>query len=92
VKPLTWETIKAEIDANRPFVFAWKSAGGGGHMVVVTGYGTSDGVRYLFVNDPSPVNEGTFTYYTYDWYAAEAEDAPAHWRDYYEIEYTGTEK
>jgi Peptidase_C39 like family len=92
LKPLPWKTIKKEIGcAGRPFVFAWMYVSTGGHMMVITGYARSEGVRSVFVNDPSPPNEGAQYGQTYDWYAAQTGTA-LHWRDLYGIEYIGTEE
>ncbi|MEW4570691.1 papain-like cysteine protease family protein [Tautonia sp. JC769] len=56
---LPWETIVAEIDAERPICFSikWTGVGErGGHMGVIHGYEeTADGERFLHIMDPWPV-------------------------------------
>jgi hypothetical protein len=90
VTPLTWETISQEIGcAGRPFVFAWTDVGGGGHIVVVVGYSGANGAKGVLINDPLPQGKGTFYGESYDWYAGQAANANAHWRDFYAIEYIG---
>jgi peptidase C39-like protein len=88
--PLSWATIKKEIGcARRPFVFAWKDVGGGGHMVVVVGYSEKNGAQRVQINDPLPLGKASFYGESYDWYAGESEDANKHWGALYEIQYIG---
>lgn len=55
---LSWTQIKNEIDHNRPISYAWNWDGGGGHVMVLTGYKTVNGVNYVSINDPWEPNEG----------------------------------
>ncbi len=82
---LEWDDIKQEIDAGRPFVYARKDIGGGGHIVVVQGYGRDQGVRYLLVSDPWPVGVGKVHWYTHDWY----KNSKKYLRDFHQIQYIG---
>src|SRR5262245_1351522 len=68
-RTLPWETIKDEIDAKRPFVHMRQDPSGGGHFVVIQGYGRTDDVRYIRVNDPWPKNKGKTYWQTYSWYS-----------------------
>lgn len=86
---LDWEIIRAEIHcARRPIVFAWRyKVSGGGHLMVIIGYKeTADG-RFLLVNDSSPT--ATAYYMPFQQYRGGAGYTYEHWRDYYEITYSG---
>jgi hypothetical protein len=88
--PLTWDQIKNEIYCSkRPFAFSWHWNGGGGHMMVATGYVTIDGTNYVSVNNPLPVASGAQEVYTYDKYVGGPSYDHTHWNDYYAITYTG---
>lgn len=82
---LSWTDIKNEIDAKRPFVHMRRDVNGGGHFVVVRGYGRNQDVRFIRVNDPWPKNQGKVLWQTYDWYS----DPALHLSDRYQIEYIG---
>ena len=64
---LAWPAVEAQLaphDPNNPcsftpFAFTWHWRGGGGHMMVVTGYEVDNGVDYVLVNDPLEVNVGS---------------------------------
>lgn len=75
--------------AGKPFAFSWHWAGGGGHMMVVVGYSTVDGVNYVTFNNPLPVNTGKQYIYTYDTWVQNPGQY-THWRDYTNITYTGS--
>ncbi len=95
--PLTWAQLRSQIHcAQRPFAFAWHWNGGGGHMMVATGYVTINGTNYVSVNNPWPPsnpqlaeNGGVQEVYTYDNYVGGAGYDHSHWNDYYDITYTG---
>jgi hypothetical protein len=58
---LSFEEIKAQIDAKQPIGFAWywkspPGIPGGGHYMVLTGYKTVAGVPMIKINDPWPLN------------------------------------
>ena len=60
-RPLAWETICQEIEANRPVVICW-----GGHPCICIGYEALD--RHLLVFNPLPIGRGrleTLSYYDY---------------------------
>ena len=54
--PLSFEEIKAQIDAKQPISFSWRWKAGGGHVMVLTGYKTVAGVPMIKINDPWPNN------------------------------------
>jgi hypothetical protein len=88
--PLSWDQVRAEIDAERPFCFARKWIDDyGGHIVVVKGYRmTPDGERVLIVNDPAPVGLGKRNVQmTYEKYCDDVNGRRPyrHWNDYYQI-------
>jgi Papain-like cysteine protease AvrRpt2 len=93
-KPLSWQQIEKQLSPRdvsnpcsfTPFVFAWKTKGGTGHMVAAIGYFTTPGGgRYLVVHDPLPVSQGTSNVpMLYDTYA-DKEGEQMHWFTYYNI-------
>ncbi|MFL6635236.1 MAG: papain-like cysteine protease family protein [Massilia sp.] len=92
---LTFSQIKSQIYCGKkPIAFSWHWLGGGGHMMVVKGYFTVNGVQYVDVNDPEPFTDldtlvgGTETIMTYADYVSRAGDH-THWNDYYNITYKG---
>lgn len=68
--PLTFEQIKQVLQNNSPICFTWYWTSGGGHMMTVDGWGEFDGVPYVHVQDPGPVNEGTSKWITYKAYVS----------------------
>lgn len=81
---LSWETLKKEIDCyNRPIAYSWHWNGGGGHMMVVTGYAEINGTRYVSVNDPWSPNVGSQYFLTYTAYVSGS--GYTHWDDFYQI-------
>jgi hypothetical protein len=93
--PLSWDQLTSQIYCSRkPFAFSWHWNGGGGHMMVATGYVIIDGVNYVSVNNPWPPNPsvssgGVMEVDTYDKYNGGAGQDHTHWNDYYNITYTG---
>ncbi|HEX6086208.1 MAG TPA: C39 family peptidase [Thermoanaerobaculia bacterium] len=86
--PLTWAQVKKEIDCrNRPFAFSWHWVpGGGGHMMVVSGYLQMNGQNYVVINDPSPwavSGGGSQRISLYSAYVSGP--GYTHWNDYYNI-------
>lgn len=78
---LTWEQIKAEIDADRPFLYDYKYvARDGAHLEVVAGYQEIGGEKTLFAYDP---NSGVKIEW-FDTYFAHGPDF-RHQLDYFEI-------
>lgn len=87
--PIPWETLKSEIDKNRPFCFTKRWLGGGAHMVVVKGYSVVGGEKYIHLADPWPVGVGDdSTVMPYDDYFHGSDASPAyeHGSAYYEIQ------
>jgi len=90
---LTWSALRSQVSnepncSKKPFAFSWHWPGGGGHMMVVKGYLTLSGVNYVVVLDPLPVNVGTETIMTYDYFVTSA-GHHTHWDDFYNVTYTG---
>jgi hypothetical protein len=92
---LTFSQIKTQIYCRKkPVAFSWHWPGGGGHMMVVKGYLTVNGVQYVDINDPEPyanlntLTGGTESIITYADYVSAPGDH-THWNDYYNITYKG---
>jgi hypothetical protein len=82
--PLSFDEIKKQIYCyKKPVAFSWHWTGGGGHMMVITGYFVVDGVQYVTVNNPWAPNVGAQEVYTYDKYVSGTDHT--HWNDYYNI-------
>jgi len=83
--PLSWDELKSQICANKPVMFAWAWDGGGGHMMVVTGF--SDDIssqHYVHINNPWPPMVGDTKVLTYDaWVNG---DGYSFWAVYYDIQ------
>lgn len=63
---LSWADLKAQISSKKkPVLFAWGWNGGGGHMLVATGWFTLAGQDYVRVNNPWPPTTGARESYTY---------------------------
>ncbi len=81
---LSWDELRAEIAThNRPFAFSWHWIGGGGHMMVVRGFLTVDGKRFVSINDPWPPNIGDQRDITYEEFIEGPDHT--HWNDYYAV-------
>ncbi len=81
---LTWAQVKSQIDCSKkPVAFSWHWTGGGGHMMVLTGYAVINGQNWVFINDPWPPNQGGQYSITYDDFVAGSDHT--HWNDYYDI-------
>lgn len=61
----TYAVINSEIDAGRPVIMRWGWNSGGGHLLVVYGYDSSNNTQQVNYMDPWP-GEGTFLV-TYAW-------------------------
>lgn len=82
--PLSWAQLKDQIYCKKkPIAYSWHWNGGGGHMMVLIGYVTVDGVDYVTINDPWAPNVGDQRILTYDAYVSGA--GYTHWNDYYDI-------
>ena len=89
---LSWTNLKKQISTSsycqkKPFCFTWHWNGGGGHMMVAMGYKTVDGVNWVEMIDPLPVNVGNQRFITYNSYVSGA--GYTHWDDFYNVTYTG---
>jgi hypothetical protein len=90
---LTWAQLTDQIFCQKkPFAFSWHWNGGGGHMMVATGYQTLNGVNYVWVNNPWPPGSttssgGVTEIDTFDTYVGAASQGHTHWNDYYNISY-----
>jgi hypothetical protein len=81
---LSWTDLKAQIDVRRtPFAFSWGWDGGGGHMMVVTGYKVINGQNWVSINDPWAPNEGSQRDILYTDYVDGT--GYSHWTDYYNV-------
>jgi hypothetical protein len=60
----SWNSVVADVNANRPFVIRYGWTNGGGHIMVGTGYEVYNGSNYLYIMNPWP-GEGN-TYRTYN--------------------------
>ena len=88
--PLSWNDLTNQIFCSKkPFAFSWHWNGGGGHIMVATGYRTISGANYVWVNNPWPPTTGVTEMDTYDTYVGGAGQDHTHWNDYYNITYTG---
>ncbi len=82
--PLSWADLKAQIYCKgKPFAFSWHWTGGGGHMMVATGYATLAGTHYVAVNNPWAPNVGDQYLTTYADYVSGTDHT--HWNDYYDV-------
>ena len=80
---LSWQQIKAEIDADRPFLYDYVTPGRkSAHLEVVAGYQEFDGQQTLFAYDP---NAGVKIEW-FDNYFVKGPDW-THQVDHYEIQY-----
>jgi hypothetical protein len=81
---LTWDQLKDQIYCQKkPFAFSWHWTGGGGHMMVVTGYAVLAGTNYVSINDPWAPNVGDQRFITYSEYVSDSDHT--HWDDFYNI-------
>lgn len=81
---LSWTDLKAQIDTRRtPFAYSWAWDGGGGHMMVVTGYKVINGQNWVSINDPLDPNQGNQRDILYSDYVDGV--GYSHWYDYSNI-------
>jgi hypothetical protein len=82
---LGWKPVKRQIACkNKPMGYAYGTPGVVGHVVVIKGYRTIRGTRYVVLNDPwSPCN-GTERLITYEQYVDPA-GMPTHWNTWYDL-------
>jgi hypothetical protein len=81
---LSWDDVKKQIYCrHKAFCNTWHWSGGGGHMMVISGYMVLDGVQYVYLRDPLPVGVGSSRWITYARYVSGP--GYTHWDDYYNI-------
>jgi len=83
-QPLTWDDLKKELTAGRPVACSWHWLGGGGHMMVVSGFAELGGKRYVSILDPWPPELGDERDITYEEYERGSDHY--HWDDFYGVE------
>lgn len=84
---LAWNDLKAQISSKKkPVLFAWGWNGGGGHMLVATGWFALAAHSYVRVNNPWPPGSGAKESYTYEaWVGGPGYDHIT-WANWYNIE------
>jgi len=82
---LSWDDLRRQIGCRRvPVAFTWRWTGGSGHMMVASGYAIRNGVKWVTVRDPWPVDVGgDIVEVPYDVYRVG--DDHTHWDDYYDV-------
>lgn len=81
---LSWEKLQKQIFcAKKPMAYAYGGIGVG-HVLVIKGYLTLNGTRYLVLNDPWSPCVGEERIITYEQYADPA-GAATHWSTIYDI-------
>ena len=79
---LSWEEIKNQIDCQKaPICGTWHYNMGGGHMVVVSGYRTENGINQVFILNPK--GSGSVRWLPYIKYVSGF--SYTHWDDFYNI-------
>jgi hypothetical protein len=85
---LSWEDLTEELSQNprcgrTPIAFTWRWNGGGGHMMVATGFVEIDNVRYVAIHDPWAPCVGDTRIITYSAYVSGT--GYTHWDDFHNI-------
>ena len=81
---LTWDQLVEQIYCKKKAVaFSWHWKGTGGHMMVAYGYSIVNGVKFVSIRDPLPVNKGESKLITYASYVSAGDHT--HWDDFYDI-------
>lgn len=85
---LSWDSLKRELaqESNcgrRPVAYSWHWAGGGGHMMVASGYQTVEGTNFVAIRDPWAPCNGDVRIITYAAYVSGSNYT--HWDDFYRI-------
>lgn len=81
---LSWDDVQKQIYCKKkPFAVTWKWNGGGGHMMVLIGYVTVNGVNFVTINDPWAPNVGDQRVIPYTEYVSGS--TYTHWNDYYNV-------
>ncbi len=83
---LSWANLKNQIYCSKkPMGFAYGTSGVVGHVVVIIGYQTIDGINYVVLNDPWTRCNGQVRSITYAEYVNPSGSA-THWNTWYNIE------
>lgn len=85
---LSWNALRKELakESNcgkRPVAYSWHWNGGGGHMMVATGYVTVEGTNFVAIKDPWAPCNGDTRILTYAAYVGGS--GYTHWDDFYRI-------
>lgn len=85
---LSWTELRKELatESNcgkRPVAYSWHWSGGGGHMMVATGYVTVGGTNYVAIRDPWAPCVGDVRILTYAAYVSGT--GYTHWDDFYRV-------
>ena len=85
---LTFAQVKDQLYCKKkPVAFTWHWDGGGGHMMVLTGYAVIGGTEYVTINNPWPwstTGGGVQSVLLYSDYVSDPGDH-THWDDFYNI-------
>jgi len=82
---LTWEKLQKQIFCSKkPMGYAYGTPGVVGHVVVIKGYVTVGGTRYVVLNDPWSPCVGQERLITYETYADPA-GSSTHWDTWYDL-------
>jgi hypothetical protein len=82
---LSWDELKTLLNSSKPVMYAWAWHGGGGHMMVATGWATVGGENYVHINNPWPPGTGDQELISYqEWVGGSSYDHN-HWADFYNI-------
>lgn len=87
---LSWNDLRAQINAKTPVLYAWGWNGGGGHMMVAVGYYTLFRQRYVQINNPWPPSSGSSSggaqeSYTYAAWVGGSGYDHIFWHDWYNV-------
>lgn len=85
---LSWAALRKELSqrsycGKRPVAYTWHWNGGGGHMMVATGFVTVDGTDYVAITDPWAPCTGDTRLITYAAYVSGT--GYTHWDDFYRV-------
>jgi hypothetical protein len=83
---LSWDQLRDQIACQKtPFAFSWHWTTGGGHMMIVRGYGKLNGGNVVHIYNPLPVSTGQAEIISYDEYISGS--THTHWDDFFNIKY-----
>lgn len=84
---LSYDKLSAQINKDMPVIFAWNWVNGGGHVMVVNGYGIQLGTaeQLVYVKNPWPPNQGDYQVMTYSTWVGSKSMGHVHQIDFYNI-------